>query len=143
MTSDGKIRPRVRDAIIQSLQAGVTPRIGQTHIQVGRVAEVRALIRDIDRIGDGGSCFRLVIGDYGSGKTFFLNLVRSVALEKKLVITQADLNPDRRLHASGGQARSLFRELMRNVATRSKPDGGGTAERGGAIRIECAKLRPR
>ena len=71
MTSAGKIRPRVRDAIIQSLQAGVTPRIGQTHIQVGRAAEVQALIRDIDRIGDGGSCFRLVIGDYGSGKTFF------------------------------------------------------------------------
>ncbi len=124
MISDGKIRPRVRDAIIQSLQAGVTPRIGQTHVQVGRSAEVQALIRDIDRIGDGGSCFRLVIGDYGSGKTFFLNLVRSVALEKKLVITQADLNPDRRLHASGGQARLLFRELMRSVATRSKPDGG-------------------
>ena len=124
MTSAGKIRPRVRDAIIQSLQAGVTPRIGQTHIQVGRAAEVQALIRDIDRIGDGGSCFRLVIGDYGSGKTFFLNLVRSVALEKKLVIAQADLNPDRRLHAGGGQARSLFRELMRSVATRSKPEGG-------------------
>ena len=127
MTSDFKIRPRVRDAIIQSLRSGVTPRIGQTHVQVGRSDEVQALIRDIDRIADGGACFRLVIGDYGSGKTFFLNLVRSVALEKKLVTAQADLNPDRRLHASGGQARSLFRELMRSVATRSKPDGGALA----------------
>ena len=124
MISDCKIRPKVRDAIIQSLRAGVTPRIGQTHVQVGRSDEVQALIRDIDRISDGGACFRLVIGDYGSGKTFFLNLVRSVALEKKLVTAQADLNPDRRLHASGGQARSLFRELMRSVSSRSKPDGG-------------------
>lgn len=124
MISDQKIRPRVRDAIIQSLRAGVTPRVGQAHIQVGRADEVQALIRDIDRISDGGASFRLVIGDYGSGKTFFLNLVRSIALEKKLVTAHADLNPDRRLHASGGQARSLFQELMRSVATRSKPDGG-------------------
>ena len=124
MTSDRKIRPRVRDAILQSLRAGVTPRVGQAHIQVGRADEVQALICDIDRIGDGGASFRLVIGDYGSGKTFFLNLVRSIALEKKLVSAHADLNPDRRLHASGGQARSLYRELMRSLATRSKPDGG-------------------
>ena len=127
MTSNVRIRPRVRDAIIQSLRSGVTPRIGQSHIQVGRSDEVQALIRDIDRIADGGACFRLVVGEYGSGKTFFLNLVRSVALEKRLVTAQADLNPDRRLQASGGQARSLFRELMRSVATRSKPDGEALA----------------
>ena len=124
MMFDRKIRPRVRDAIIQSLQAGVTPRVGQAHIQVGRADEVQALIRDLDRIGDGGTSFRLVIGAYGSGKTFFLNLIRSIAMEKKLVTAHADLNPDRRLHASGGQACSLFRELMRSLSTRSKPDGG-------------------
>src|SRR5262249_31673347 len=108
-----------------SLRAGVTPRVGQAHIQVGRVDEVRALVSDIDRIVDGGSGIRFVIGEYGSGKTFFLNLVRSIALEKKLVAVHADLNPDRRRHASAGQARSLYQELMRNLATRSKPDGGG------------------
>ena len=102
-----RIRPRERDAVIQSLRAGVVPRVGQAHIQVGRAAEVQALVRDIDRIADGGSGSRFVIGDYGAGKTFFLNLVRSIALEKKLVTMHADLNPDRRLHASGGQARSL------------------------------------
>jgi hypothetical protein len=88
------------------------------------VHELRALIEDIERIGDGGSAFRLVIGEYGAGKTFFLNLVRSIALEKKLVTMNADLNPDRRLHASGGQARSLYAELTRNMATRTKPEGG-------------------
>jgi hypothetical protein len=118
------IRPRERDAVLQSLRAGVVPRIGQHLIQVGRVHELRALIEDIDRIADGGSTFRLVIGEYGAGKTFFLNLVRSIALEKKLVTMNADLNPDRRLHASGGQARSLYAELTRNMATRTKPEGG-------------------
>lgn len=118
------IRPRERDAVLQSLRAGVVPRVGQHLIQVGRVHELRALIEDIERIGDGGSAFRLVIGEYGAGKTFFLNLVRSIALEKKLVTMNADLNPDRRLHASGGQARSLYAELTRNMATRTKPEGG-------------------
>ncbi len=118
------IRPKDRDALIQSLRAGVVPRVGQQLIQVGRIREVEALIADMQRIADGGSTIRFVIGEYGAGKTFFLNLIRSIAMEKKLVTTSADLNPDRRLHATGGQARSLYAELMRNLSTRTKPDGG-------------------
>ena len=121
------IRPRDRDAVIQSLRAGVVPRSGQHLIQVGRSREIETLVADIARVADGGSAFRVVIGEYGAGKTFFLNLVRAVALEKKLVVATADLNPDRRLHASGGQARSLYAELMRNLSTRAKPDGGAFA----------------
>ncbi|WDJ88928.1 ATP-binding protein [Xanthomonas campestris] len=118
------IRAKDRDAVIQSLRAGVVPRAGQHLIQVGRIREVETLVGDIDRLADGGSSFRLVVGEYGAGKTFFLNLVRAIAMERKLVVASADLNPDRRLHASGGQARSLYAELMRNLATRTKPDGG-------------------
>lgn len=121
------IRPRDRDAIVQSLRAGVVPRAGLQHVQVGRAEEVRSLVRDIERIADSGSAIRFVIGEYGSGKTFFLHLVRSIAFEKRLVTAHADLGPDRRLHATGGQARSLYAELMRNLATRAKPDGGALA----------------
>ncbi|GGF36411.1 DUF2791 domain-containing protein [Marmoricola endophyticus] len=119
-----RIRPRDRDTLINGLRAGVVPRIGQQHIQVGRVNELNALLADITRIGDDGSAARFIIGEYGSGKTFFLNLVRSVALQRKLVTVHADLSPDRRLHATGGQARSLYSELMRSMSTRAKPDGG-------------------
>lgn len=122
--STERIRPRDRDAIVNSLRAGVVPRTGQQHIQVGRAGELTALLTDIERIADDGSAARFVIGEYGSGKTFFLQLVRSVALQKKLVTVHADLSPDRRLHATGGQARSLYSELMRNMATRAKPEGG-------------------
>lgn len=122
-----RIRPRDRDAILQSLAAGVVPRRGQQHIQVGRADEIRALLRDVERLADGGSAVRFIIGEYGAGKTFFLNLVRSVALEKGLVTMHADLNPDRRLHATGGQARNLFAELARNAATRTAPEGGALA----------------
>jgi len=118
-----KIRSKERDAIIQSLKSGVTPKIGIQHIQVGRSNELKALYRDIERVCDGGAAFRLIIGDYGSGKTFFLSVVRSIALEKMLVTVNADLSPDRRIHASQGQARNLYSELMRNIATRTKPDG--------------------
>ncbi|WP_109482792.1 ATP-binding protein [Paraburkholderia sp. C35] len=121
------IRPRDRDAVLQSLRAGVVPRIGQHLIQVGRARELEALLKDIERVADGGSAFRIVVGEYGAGKTFFLNLVRAIALEKKLVTVHADLNPDRRLHASGGQARSLYAELVKNMATRTKPEGGALA----------------
>lgn len=121
------IRPKDRDAVLHSLRAGVVPHQGQHLIQVGRTREIETLLRDIERLVDGGSAFRLVIGEYGAGKTFFLNLVRAIALEKKLVVAHADLNPDRRLHASGGQARSLYAELMRGLATRTKPEGGALA----------------
>ena len=118
------IRAKDRDAVIQSLRAGVVPRAGQHLIQVGRAGEIQALLNDIDRLCDGGSAFRVLIGEYGAGKTFFLNLVRGIALERKLVTMHADLNPDRRLHATGGQARSLYAELTKNIATRTKPEGG-------------------
>ena len=122
-----RIRPRERDAIIQALRAGVVPKVGLRHIQVGRTGEIQELIRDIERIEDGGATIRFVIGEYGSGKTFFLNLVRLIALEKGMVCLSADVTPDRRIHATGGQARSLYSEMTRNASTRTKPDGGAMA----------------
>ena len=124
MTDRTNLRPRDRDTILQALAAGVVPRTGLAHVQVGRAGEVAALVRDIDRIADAGSAVRFVIGEYGAGKTFFLNLVRLIALERKLVTIHADLAPDRRIHATGGQARGLYAEAVRNMATRTKPEGG-------------------
>jgi hypothetical protein len=134
MSDEGspRLRPRDRDAIIQSLRAGVTPRTGLQHIQVGRAREVEALLRDLESIATGGSAIRFIIGEFGSGKSFFLQLIRTIALEKGLVSIHADLAPDRRLHATGGQARSLYAELLRNLSTRTKPDGnalGSVVER--------------
>lgn len=118
------LKPRDRDTIIAALRAGVVPRIGLQHIQVGRHREVEALIKDVDRIADGGATIRFIIGDYGVGKTFFLFLIRQIALHKKLVACQTDLSPDRRIHATGGQARMLYAELAKGLSTRTTPDGG-------------------
>jgi P-loop Domain of unknown function (DUF2791) len=121
------IKPKDRDVIVSALRAGVVPRAGQHLIQVGRAKEVEVMLRDIERIGEGGAIFRIVIGEYGAGKTFFLNLVRAIAMQQKLVTAHADLNPDRRLQGSGGQARSLFSELMKNLSTRAKSEGGAVS----------------
>ena len=121
------IKRRDRDPILRALRAGVVPRRGLQHVQVGRARETQELVRDIDRIAEGGAAICFVIGEYGSGKTFFLNLIRLVALEKGMVVVSADLAPDRRIHAKAGQARGLYAEMARNLSTRTKPDGGAMA----------------
>ncbi|MBX2991470.1 MAG: ATP-binding protein [Bacteroidetes bacterium] len=127
MSDPVRVRPKDRDAILQSIRAGVVPRTGLHHIQVGRAQEIQSLMKDLESVSDGGSSIRFVIGDYGAGKTFFLHLIRTVAFEKGFVTAHADLTPDRRIHATGGQSRNLYAELMRNLATRTKPEGGALA----------------
>jgi hypothetical protein len=119
-----EMKRRERDAVLQSLQAGLVPRTGLHLIQVGRKDEVTATLADLERIEQGGAAFRIVMGRFGSGKSFFLNLVRALALHKRMVVVQADMTMERRINASGGQARALFSELMKNLAIKSKPDGG-------------------
>ena len=118
------IKRRERDAVLQALQAGLVPKQGLHLIQVGRKAEVSSILQDLDRIVDEGSSFRVVVGRFGSGKSFFLTLIRTLALQKKLVVAQADFSMERRLWASNGDARALYTELMRNIATKAQPDGG-------------------
>jgi hypothetical protein len=118
------IKRRERDAVLQSLQAGLVPKLGLHLIQVGRKQEVAALLSDLERIEQAGAAFRIVVGRFGSGKSFFVNLLRSLALQRRLVVAQADFTMERRIHATQGQARALWSELMRNLATKGKPEGG-------------------
>ncbi|MEV0347687.1 ATP-binding protein [Nonomuraea sp. NPDC050680] len=121
------VRARERDAVLKALRAGVVPLIGQRHIQAGRTAELAALTGDIERVVVGGSAVRIVIGEHGAGKTFLLHLARSVALDKRLVTLHADITADHRLHSEEGQARALYTELARSMATRARPTGGALA----------------
>lgn len=118
------IKPKDRDAIIQSLRAGVVPRRGLHHIQVGRSKEINAIVKDIDKIVDGSSFFKIVSGEYGTGKTFFLMLTKAIAHEKKIITVNADLTPTKRLYSTSGQAKHLYCELIKNMATKTKPEGG-------------------
>lgn len=122
-----QIKRRERDAVLQALQAGLVPKQGLHLIQVGRKAEVSSILQDIERIADEGSSFRIVVGRFGSGKSFFLTLIRTLALQKKLVVAQADFSMERRLWATNGDARALYTELMRNLSTKAQPEGGALA----------------
>jgi hypothetical protein len=118
------VKPRERAAVLQSLQAGLVPKIGLHLIQVGRKRELDSMLRDLGQITDEGASFRFVIGPFGSGKSFFLSLVRTLALQKKVAVVSADITMERRLYAGSGQAQALFSELMRNLAIKARPEGG-------------------
>lgn len=119
-----KIPKRVSTALLNSLSAGVVPRVGLEHIAVGRKQEIEALLRDLDNVADGGAAYRFVIGRYGSGKSFMLQLLRNYAMERDFVVADVDLSPERRLTGSKGQGLNTYRELMHNLSTRTRPDGG-------------------
>lgn len=119
-----KIKRRERDAILQSLKSGVVPKIGLQYIQVGRKEEISAIIEDLERVEDGGAFIKFIIGKFGSGKSFFLSLTKTIALKKKFIVAQVDITPDHRLHGKDGQARALYAELIQSLSTNTKPNGG-------------------
>ena len=119
-----KIKPKEKSAIIESLKAGIVPRIGLQHIQVGRKQEIEELIKDFDLVSQGGAKARFIIGEYGSGKTFFLTLSKLIAQEKNLVVVSADITTEKVLCSSDGKSQALFSELISNMSTKTKPDGG-------------------
>lgn len=126
--SERKISPRHSSAILQAYSNGVTPRIGLEHVVVGRSAEIAAMLDDLDySVAKGGASFRLLVGPYGSGKSFMLQVIRNYALQRNFVVADADLSAERRLTGTGGQGVSLYRELLKNLAIRTRPEGGAFA----------------
>ena len=115
--------PRDAQAIVQSLQAGVVPRTGLQHLAVGRVGEIRQALAELDVLRGGGGVFKIVAGDYGSGKTFFLTLVRQVALARGYLVADADLGPDLGFR---GEDRGLatYRQLLAHLGSEARPEGG-------------------
>ena len=119
-----RVPKRVAAVIINSLKGGVVPRIGLPYITVGREAEIHALLTDLSLIADGGASFRFLVGRYGSGKSFLLQTIRTHAMGEGFVVADADLSPERRLQGGQGQGLATYRELMRNLSTKTRPEGG-------------------
>ena len=119
-----KIPKRIASAVINSLKGGVVPRTGLPYITVGREKEINALLHDVDIISDGGAAFRFIVGKYGSGKSFLLQTIRSHVMDRNFVVVDADLSPERRLHGTKGQGLATYKELIQNMSTKTRPDGG-------------------
>ena len=115
---------RIASAVINSLKGGVVPRIGLPYITVGREVEIDALLHDVDIIADGGASFRFIVGKYGSGKSFLLQTIRAHVMDRGFVVVDADLSPERRLQGTKGQGLATYKELIRNMSTKTRPDGG-------------------
>lgn len=118
------IPKRIASAVINSLKGGVVPRTGLAYVTVGREKEIDALLRDVEIIADGGASFRFIVGKYGSGKSFLLQTIRSHVMDRNFVVVDADLSPERRLHGNKGQGLATYKELISNMSTKTRPDGG-------------------
>ena len=119
-----KIPRRIAQTLINSLKGGVVPRVGLQYVTVGRAQEIDALLRDVEIIADGGASFRFIMGKYGSGKSFLLQTIRNYVMAKNFVVLDADLSPERRLQGTRGQGLATYKELLRNMSTKTKPEGG-------------------
>ena len=119
-----KIPRRIAQTLMNSLKGGVVPRIGLQYVTVGRSQEIDALLRDVEIIADGGASFRFIVGKYGSGKSFLLQTIRNYVMAKNFVVVDADLSPERRLQGNRGQGLATYKELIRNMSTKTKPEGG-------------------
>ncbi len=119
-----KVPKRILNTLLSSLTAGVVPRSGAPYIAIGRREEINSLLDNLDDVKDGGAACRFLIGRYGSGKSFLIQLIRGYALERGFICADADLSPERRLTGGNGAGLATYRELMTNMASKANPDGG-------------------
>ena len=119
-----RVPKRIEQTILNALKGGVVPRIGLPYITVGRKNEIEALLHDVDMISEGGASFRFLVGRYGSGKSFLIQAIRNYVMDKNFIVADADLSPERRLQGTRGQGLATYRELISNLSTKTKPEGG-------------------
>lgn len=119
-----RVPKRIAQTVLNSLKGGVVPRIGLPYITVGRKDEIAALLHDVDIIAEGGASFRFIVGRYGSGKSFLLQTIRNYVMDKNFVVVDGDLSPERRLQGTKGQGLAIYRELIQNLSTKTRPEGG-------------------
>lgn len=122
--TEQKVPKRVLNTLLSSLGAGVVPRVGAPYIAIGRRAEIASLLEGLNAVGEGGAAVRFLIGRYGSGKSFLIQLIRGYALDRGFLTADADLSPERRLSGGADSGLATYRELIRNLASRTSPDGG-------------------
>ena len=124
MNDEKRVPKRIAQTLINSLKGGVVPRSGLPYITVGRKNEIEALLHDVDIVSEGGASFRFIVGKYGSGKSFLLQTIRNYVMDKGFIVADADLSPERRLQGTKGQGLATYRELISNLSTKTKPEGG-------------------
>ncbi|WP_297566590.1 ATP-binding protein [uncultured Faecalibaculum sp.] len=124
MPENRKVPRRIARTVLNSLKGGVVPRIGLPYVTVGRKNEIQALLHDVDIISEGGASFRFIVGRYGSGKSFLIQTIRNYVMDKGFIVADADLSPERRLQGTRGQGLATYRELIGNLSTKTRPEGG-------------------
>lgn len=114
---------RETTALLQALRGGVVPVIGIQHIMVGRNREAQAVLETINNVKAGSSAVKFWIGDFGSGKSFMMTLLKTIALKQDFVVSDVDFTPERRLYDTNRRAVSTYSSIVNNISIKTKPDG--------------------
>ena len=126
-TNEVKIPKRILNTLLSSLSAGVVPRSGAPYIAIGRTEEINSLLSNLEDVKEGGAFCRFLIGRYGSGKSFLIQLIRGYAIDGGFLCADADLSPERRLSGGNGAGLATYKELMINLSSKACPEGGALA----------------
>ena len=110
--------------MMNALSSGVVPRRGLEYIAVGRRKETETFVNDLEDTAEGGGAFRFISGKFGNGKSFMIQMIRNYAMDRGFVVMDADLAINRRLTGSKREGLNTYRELVRNMAVKSRPEGG-------------------
>ncbi len=98
--------------IINALKNGVVPQYGIEYLCVGRDKQLQEIIRGFNLIKENSGVVKIVSGEYGSGKTFFLQRMKLEALRNNFIVSSIKINQGFRLN----HLQHLYYNIMHNLS---------------------------
>jgi hypothetical protein len=114
------LSPQRRHEVLDALRRGTVPRTSLDVLAVGLDRFETALDQDLDAVKRGGSGFKAVRGEYGSGKTFFARWLQERARRLGFATAEVQVSEtETPLH----RLETVYRRLIERLATRATPAG--------------------
>lgn len=98
-----------RALIIEALRLGVVPAKEPGAYTVGREKELALVENDLEQVEQHGGSVRTFLGDYGTGKTHLLELIRHKLREKGYLVASAVLSSE---EVPPSHPKRVYRNLM-------------------------------
>lgn len=115
---NAEISARRRKDIVDALRRGVVPMNGLDALAVGLGRFEAALDDDLDRVANGGSVFKAVRGEYGSGKTFFTRWLAERAKQRGFAAAEVQISE---LETPLHRMETVYRRLVEHLSTEQFP----------------------
>ncbi|WP_405393441.1 BREX system ATP-binding protein BrxD [Microbispora hainanensis] len=113
-----KVSERRRREVVDALRRGTVPSAGLDLLAVGLDRFAEALDAELTTAVQGGSVFKAVRGEYGSGKTFFARWLAERAKRRGLAVAEVQISEtETPLH----RLETVYRRLCENLSTAEFP----------------------